>query len=325
MQVHSSFFDPPQVVLERVIYQMEKVIIGKRDCIEKLLIALLCGGHVLLEDVPGVGKTMLVRALSRTIDGSFKRIQCTPDLLPSDLTGSSVYNRQTSLFEFRPGPLMANMVLADELNRATPRTQSAMLEAMEERRITVDGETYPLPEPFFVLATQNPFDFEGTFVLPEAQLDRFLMKLSLGYPDAAQEKELLDRVENRRPVDQLRPLLLTEEFVALQKEASRVHVDDSVKSYIVQLAAATRSHPDIALGASPRATIALMRAAQGRAFLSGRSYVIPDDVKRLAVPVLAHRLLLSPEAAMEQKQAAAVMDSIAAVAPIPPRAYAPAQ
>ncbi|MCS7463411.1 MoxR family ATPase [Paenibacillus doosanensis] len=324
MQVHSSFFDPPQAVLERIIYQMEKVIIGKREVIEKLLIALLCGGHVLLEDVPGVGKTMMVRALARTLDCSFKRVQCTPDLLPSDLTGSSIFHQQSMQFEFRPGPLMANLVLADELNRATPRTQSALLEAMEERKISVDGETHSLPEPFFLLATQNPFDFEGTFQLPEAQLDRFLMKLKLGYPQAEEEVELLSRVEERHPLGQLRPLLLPEEFAALQMETSRVHVDDTVKSYIVQLAAATRRHPEIALGASPRASIALMKAAQGRAFLSGRSFCIPDDVKQMAVAVLAHRLLLTPEAAMAGAQGEVLIETITAATPIPSRHYAPA-
>ncbi|MDF2959469.1 MAG: magnesium chelatase [Paenibacillus sp.] len=325
MQVHSSYFDKPQETMERIIYQMEKVIIGKRNVIEKLLIALLCRGHVLLEDVPGVGKTMLVRALAKTIDCSFKRIQCTPDLLPSDLTGSSMYNQLTAKFEFRPGPLMANLILADELNRTTPRTQAALLEAMEERRITVDGEAYMLPEPFFILATQNPFEFEGTFLLPEAQLDRFFMKLRLGYPEPREELELLNRVEERHPLTQLRPLLLPEEFIMLQKEAQRVHVDEAIKSYIVELTAATRRHADLTLGASPRASIALMRASQGRAFLSGRSYVIPDDVKQLAAPVLAHRLLLSADAALSYRTSEEVLNGIIASTEIPSRRYAPAQ
>ncbi|WP_281890124.1 MoxR family ATPase [Paenibacillus sp. YYML68] len=322
MASSSSLSDSYQATLERIVFQVEKVMVGKRPIIEKLLVALLAGGHVLLEDVPGVGKTMLIRALSRTIDCGFKRIQCTPDLLPSDLSGVSVYNQRTMEFEFRRGPLFSSIVLADELNRTSARTQAALLEAMEEKRVTVDGETYALPEPFFILATQNPIDFEGTYTLPEAQLDRFLLKLRLGYPEPREEVEMLGRMEQESPLSHIRAVVLQEEFARLQKEARAVHVDETIKQYIVQLTTSTRQHADVVLGASPRASIALMRAAQAEAFRCGRGYVIPDDVKSLCVPVLAHRLLLQPSAMMGGRGAESIVSSIVAAMPVPVRRHA---
>jgi MoxR-like ATPase len=310
-------FDRPQQFVERIIHHVEKAIVGKRDSIETAVIAFLCGGHLLLEDVPGVGKTMLVRALAQTVGASFKRIQCTPDLLPSDVTGVSVYNQQTGQFEYRPGPVMANVLLADEMNRASPKTQSALLEAMEEKQVTVDGETYRLPEPFMLLATQNPVEHEGTYPLPEAQLDRFLLKIRLGYPEERHEVEMLGRLQERSPLAGVKAVLLREEWARLQLETRLVHIDDTLKQYIVRLTSATRTHPDIALGASPRASYALMRTAQAKAFCSGRAYVVPDDVKNMAVSTIAHRLVLQPEARYTGKSAESVMAHLLAAVPVP--------
>lgn len=278
--------------LQAAIRNIETVVVGKRREIELSLVAMLAGGHVLLEDVPGVGKTMLVKAIAKTLGANFKRIQFTPDLLPSDVTGVSIYNQQTQSFEFRPGPIMSHIVLADEINRTSPKTQSALLEALEEQHVTVDGETRAIEKPFFVMATQNPIEYAGTYPLPEAQLDRFLMKLSIGYPTVAEELEVLNRLESSRPLEQLTSVLTPEDILEMQAEVNTIYVDELVKAYIVELVHMTRQHSDVRLGVSPRGTIALMKAGQAYAYLQERNYVLPDDIKMLAPYVLAHRLLL---------------------------------
>ncbi len=282
--------------VQSIIHAIETVIVGKEDVIAKSLTALLAGGHVLLEDVPGVGKTMLVRTFSRAIDLEFKRVQFTPDMLPSDLTGISMYNQKTKEFEYRPGPLMGNIVLADEINRTSPKTQSALLEAMAERSVTVDGEVKILPSPFFVMATQNPIEHEGTYPLPEAQLDRFLLKIEMGYPSFNEEVALLTRFENAEPLETLQSVVTKQEVELMQREVKQVHVSSAVKQYIVRLIHETRKDANTYLGGSPRATLALMKASQAWAYIHGRDFVLPDDVKALATSVLGHRILLTAEA-----------------------------
>ena len=295
---------------------IEHVIVGKRSVIELLMVALLCQGHVLIEDVPGVGKTMLARSLAISLGGVFKRLQCTPDLLPNDVTGVSIFNQQNSEFEFRPGPIFVNVFLADEINRATPRTQSALLEAMSEQQVSVDGVSRPLPNPFLVLATQNPIEYEGTFPLPEAQLDRFLMRLGMGYPTPVEERQLMTNLQREHPVTHLKQVADVTQLPALQRQVWEIHVDDSLQDYIVRLVGATRGHPDLALGASPRATLALYKTAQALAVLRGRDHVIPDDIKYLAPFTLAHRLIVRPEAELRNRTAMAVLNDLLNTIPL---------
>ena len=303
--------------VSRVLTNIEKVLVGKRQQVMLALVAYLAEGHILLEDVPGVAKTMLARAMARSVGGSFKRVQCTPDLLPTDITGVSVFSPKTAEFEFRPGPIFCHTLLADEINRATPRTQAALLEAMAERKVTVDGQTYALKPPFLVIATQNPVDHEGTFPLPEAQLDRFLVRLSLGYPSLEDEFRLLGRLRKSHPIEDLQPVLSASDWLALQEATKDVHVDDKVKRYILEIVHATREHEDIALGGSPRASLALLRTAQAVAAVQGRGFVTPDDVKRMVQPVLAHRVILRPESRLRKQTAAALLHELVSEVRVP--------
>ena len=299
-----------------LIENVERVIVGKRTTIEFIIVALLCEGHVLLEDVPGSGKTMLARSVATSLGINFKRIQCTPDLLPNDVTGVSIFNQKNGEFEFKPGPIFVNILLADEINRATPRTQSALLEAMQEQQVTIDGVTRDLPRPFLVLATQNPIEYEGTFPLPEAQLDRFLMRLSLGYPSRTDERQILVNLRREHPIIKLGKVVDGHELLSLQKHIWDVNVDATLQDYIVALAEATRTHPDLALGVSPRGSLALLKTAQALAAIRGRDYVIPDDIKTLVPLTLAHRLILTPEAELRGHTAQTILADVLEKTPL---------
>ena len=305
-----------QDFMNRMLQNVEQVIVGKRDTIELILVALLCEGHVLIDDVPGVGKTMLARSVATSLGGTFKRLQCTPDLLPNDITGVSVYNQRSQEFEFQPGPVFVNILLADEINRATPRTQSALLEAMQEQQVSVDGVSRTLPLPFLVIATENPVEYEGTFPLPEAQLDRFLMRLALGYPSFEDEKYLLTALQREHPIGNLRAVVQFSEISELKHQVWEIYMDDSLRDYLLKIVTATRSHQDLLLGASPRASLALFKAAQALAGVQGRDHVIPDDIKRLVVPTLAHRLKLKPESELRGRTAGGILVELLQATPL---------
>jgi MoxR-like ATPase len=309
--------EDPKLVAERILDNVERVIIGKQHEARLALITLLCRGHLLIEDVPGVGKTMLARALARSVGCRFSRIQFTPDLLPSDVTGVSIYQQQSGGFEFRPGPIMAEVVLADEVNRATPKTQSALLEAMEEDQVTVDGTTHHLPQPFMVMATQNPIEYEGTFPLPEAQLDRFLMRIHLGYPSPTDEVLVMDAQQNQHPINSLPEVTTRAEVIEIQNAVSDIYVDPLIKQYIVSLVNATREHESVYLGASPRGSLALMRVAQAYAMLDSRNFVQPDDIKLLAYSTLGHRVIVSPGARVREIDSAQIVDESIERVPVP--------
>ncbi len=304
-------------ILKNIVENVEQVIVGKRNCIELALIALICNGHVLIEDVPGVGKTLMVSSIARSINASFKRIQFTPDILPSDITGFSMYNQKTGEFEFRPGSIMSQIILADEINRTSPKTQASLLEVMEENQVTVDGKTYKVPRPFMVLATQNPVEYIGTFPLPEAQLDRFFMKITIGYPSPAEESLILSRFQDENPYDFLEPVASSNDILNLQREVRKIHVDKSLNGYIVELVGQTRRHPDVALGASPRASLALFRASQAWAFYNDRDFVLPDDIKKMVNPILSHRIIMKQEAKLKKITPHEILQSVVGKVNVP--------
>ena len=308
---------------ERLTHNLEKVIVGKRDTIQLILVGLLCQGHILIEDVPGVGKTVLARSLARSMSCSFNRLQFTPDMLPSDVTGVSIFNQSTRAFEFHTGPIFAQVVLVDEINRATPKTQAALLEAMEERQVTVDGQTHALPRPFMVLATQNPIEYEGTFPLPEAQLDRFLLRVRMGYPSAPDEIEILERQQLQHPIERLEPVIQVDELLQAMEAIKQVFVSTPVKNYIVDLINRTRQNQDVYLGASPRGSLGLFRGGQALAAMQGRAFVLPDDIQAMAVPVLAHRVIVGPAARLRDLSAERIVQEIVSTAPVPGGVYEP--
>jgi len=303
--------------VKRILANVESVMVAKPEVLELALVAMLCERHILIEDVPGIGKTTLAKTLAHSLGCSFRRIQCTPDLLPSDITGIHFFNQKSCEFEFRPGPVIANIVLVDEINRATPRTQSSLLECMEERQVTVDGVTMPLPQPFMVIATQNPVELQGTFPLPEAQLDRFLLKLVIGYPNVEDEDVMLLRFERSNPLEQLSAVTSASEIMDIRRQVQEIYVESSVRRYILEVIGKTRTHPSIALGGSPRASLSLYRASQALAFIQGRDFVLPDDVKRLAAPVLGHRLILSTEAYLHNTSKEELIADILSTLPVP--------